>query len=198
MRKPILVALLLAGAAPALAAQGSYYARLGLTGASKLVTDEIIQPINTRQSLAPTLFAGVDLPLGKVYRVGLEGALSTGGFHADQKSTRYDLGTLRTASVTAQLVGPLMPGLEWRAGIGILKYLPADKTGIFARGGPLVAIFGAGADYRRPALKHWDLMLSARYDYHRFTTDELQARGFANTEGVHRISLSIGLARSSR
>lgn len=198
MRKPLLVALILVGGASGLSAQTSYYARLGVTGASKLVTDDIIQPINTRQSLAPTLFAGVNLPVGGVYQIGLEGALGTGSFHADQKGTRYDLGTLRTASATAQLVGPLLPGLQWRAGLGVLKYLPSDDTGIFAQGGPLAVIFGAGADYRRPALRHWDLMLSARYDYHRFTTDELQARGFANTRGVHRVSLSIGLARSSR
>jgi hypothetical protein len=41
-------------------------------------------------------------------------------------------------------------------------------------------------------------MGSLRYDFHRFTTDELDRRGFSQTQGVSRISLSVGLARSSR
>jgi hypothetical protein len=44
----------------------------------------------------------------------------------------------------------------------------------------------------------WDLMASARYDYHRFTTDELERRGFSQTQPVSRISLSVGLARGHR
>jgi hypothetical protein len=41
-------------------------------------------------------------------------------------------------------------------------------------------------------------MASARYDFHRFTTDELERRGFAQAQGVSRISLSVGLARGIR
>ena len=42
----------------------------------------------------------------------------------------------------------------------------------------------------------WDLMTSLRYDFHRFTTDELERRGFSQTQGVSRVSLSVGLSRS--
>jgi hypothetical protein len=44
-------------------------------------------------------------------------------------------------------------------------------------------------------LPRWELMASLRYDFHRFTTDELAARGFSGTQGVQRVSLSVGLAR---
>jgi hypothetical protein len=44
----------------------------------------------------------------------------------------------------------------------------------------------------------WDLMVSARYDFHRFTTDELKGRGFSQAQGVSRISLSVGLAQGIR
>jgi len=44
----------------------------------------------------------------------------------------------------------------------------------------------------------WDLMVSARYDFHRFTTDELERRGFSQAQSVSRISLSVGLARGNR
>jgi hypothetical protein len=53
-------------------------------------------------------------------------------------------------------------------------------------------------DYRRPVLPKWDLMTTLTYDFHRFTTDELEARGFAQTQGVSRVALSIGLSRSAR
>jgi hypothetical protein len=38
-------------------------------------------------------------------------------------------------------------------------------------------------------------MASLRYDIHRFTTEELQARGFGQNQGVQRVSASVGLAR---
>ena len=38
-------------------------------------------------------------------------------------------------------------------------------------------------------------MASLRYDFHRFTTDELQARGFSQSQGVQRVSATVGLAR---
>ena len=41
-------------------------------------------------------------------------------------------------------------------------------------------------------------MASLRYDFHRFTTDELDQRGFSQTQGVNRVSLSVGLSRSTR
>jgi hypothetical protein len=45
-------------------------------------------------------------------------------------------------------------------------------------------------------LNGWDLMLSLRYDFHRFTTDELKARGFTGGQSVQRVSASVGLARA--
>lgn len=47
-------------------------------------------------------------------------------------------------------------------------------------------------------MSSWDLMVSARYDFHRFTTDELERRGFSQAQGVSRISLSVGLSRGIR
>jgi hypothetical protein len=51
-------------------------------------------------------------------------------------------------------------------------------------------------DYRPALWSGWDLMVSLRYDFHRFTTAELEARGFTGSQGVQRISASIGLARA--
>jgi hypothetical protein len=44
-------------------------------------------------------------------------------------------------------------------------------------------------------MPHWEFIASLRYDFHRFTTDELVARGFTGSQGVQRISATVGLAR---
>jgi hypothetical protein len=53
-------------------------------------------------------------------------------------------------------------------------------------------------DYRRPILPNWDMIVALRYDFHRFRTEELQARGFNQSQGVQRIAATVGLARGSR
>jgi len=76
--------------------------------------------------------------------------------------------------------------------------LPTEDRGIFLRGGTTRFLAGAGVDYRRPILTQWDLMASLRYDFHRFTTAELEARGFSQSQGVQRIGVTIGLAKGLR
>ena len=176
-------------------AQTDFYARLGLTGATKLVKDRILQSREVRQSLAPTLALGVSLPFTPLYGAGLEATVTSSGFHSTEAGSRTDLGTLRTGSIMLGLDGPVWPRLRWRAGGGFLRYWPAEKRGIFLRGGSTRLLVGAGLDYRRPVFPRWELMVSLRYDFHRFTTDELVAQGFSGTQGVQRVSVSVGLAR---
>ena len=101
-------------------------------------------------------------------------------------------------SIALGLDGPISRGLRWRAGAGLLRYWPTEERGIFLRGGTTRFLAGAGIDYRRPILAQWDMMASLRYDFHRFTTDELEARGFSQSQGVQRIAVTIGLARGRR
>jgi hypothetical protein len=190
-----LLAILTATGVSIAEGQTDFYARLGLTGASNLLKDEILQTIEVRQSLAPTLAVGVGVPFTPLYRVGLEATITSGGFHSTESGTQTDLGTLRTGSIMLGLDGPIWQRLRWRAGLGLLRYWPAEKRGIFLSGGSTRFLVGAGVDYRQPAFSRWDLMLSLRYDFHRFTTDELAARGFSGTQGVQRVSASVGLAR---
>ena len=197
MRRTILIlALLLPASAAGLSAQVDYYARVGAIGFGNLLRDVIVSEITVRQSIAPMVTVGGSMPIAPRYRAGLELTLASGGFHGDEGGVETDLGTLRTGSVLLNLEGPITGGFRWRAGLGAVTYWPADEEGIFAQGGATRWLAGGGADYRRPVLARWDLMASVRYDYHRFTTDELEARGFSNTQGVSRVSLSVGLARS--
>jgi hypothetical protein len=200
MLRPILIpALLLAAGTGALHAQTDYYARVGAVGASTLVRDAIGDEIRVRQSIAPMVALGASLPFSPGYRAGLEATLASGGFDAEQDGIgETDLGTLRTASLLLGLDGPISSSVRWRAGIGGLIYWPSEESGVFLQGGPVRFLAGAGVDWRRPVLASWDLIASARYDFHRFTTDELEGRGFSQAQGVSRISLSIGLARGIR
>jgi hypothetical protein len=199
MLKPILIpALLLAAGSGVLHAQTDYYARAGAQWASTLVRDAIVTEVTVQQSIAPMVALGASIPISPGYRAGLEGTLSTGSYSAKQDGSETDLGTLRTASVVLGLDGPVGKTLRWRLGLGGIFYWPSEDRGIFLQGGPIRYLAGAGADWRSPVMRTWDLMVSARYDFHRFTTDELDLRGFSQAQSVSRVSLSVGLARGIR
>ena len=178
--------------------QVDYNGRLGVTWATPLLRDAIVGAIDVRQKLAPTLTLGASLPIAQLYRVGLEMALATSGYRGDGTGISTNLGTVRTGSLTLGLHGPIGAGFQWRAGAGMLRYWPAEEQGIFMSGGTTRFLAGAGVDYRRPILPKWEMMVSLRYDFHRFTTDELRARGFSQSQGIQRIAATIGLARGRR
>jgi hypothetical protein len=199
MRLPLILAILLPTTGLSAAqAQTDYYARLGVTVATNLIRDAVVEVIHVRQGIAPTLALGASLPFAPTYRAGLEATLTSSGYHSKQGNTETDLGTLRTGSILLDLEGPVWKAIGWRAGVGLISYWPADDEGIFLRGGGTRFLAGGGLDYRHPALSQWDLMVSLRYDFHRFTTEELTARGFTGHQGVQRVSASVGLARAHR
>lgn len=200
MMRPIVALALLLPAAKSspLAAQTDYYARLGATFSTALVKDQIINEIEVKPGLAPTLVLGVALPIAPLYRAGLEACLTSSGYKSEEPGAEADLGTIRTSAVTLGLDGPIATSVRWHAAVGLLRYWPSEDRGIFLQGGTTRFLAGAGVDYRRPIMTKWDLMASLRYDYHRFTTDELQARGFSQSQGIQRISATIGLGRGAR
>jgi hypothetical protein len=179
-------------------ARTDYYARLGITGSTSLIQDQVIDEIEVRSSLAPTLVLGAALPFAPTYRAGIEAALTTSGYQAREEDTESDLGTLRTISMVLGIDGPISGRLGWRGGLGLIRYWPSEDEGIFQRGGSTRFLVGAGVDFRPALMRSWDLMMSLRYDFHRFTTEELKARRFTGGQGVQRVSASIGLARASR
>jgi hypothetical protein len=199
MRPIVALALLLqpVNVSP-LAAQTDYYARLGATFSTALVKDRIINAVEVTPGLAPTLVLGVALPIAPLYRAGLEASLTSSGYKSEEPGAEADLGTIRTGAITLGLDGPVASKLRWRAAVGLLRYWPSEDRGIFLQGGTTRFLAGAGLDYRRPIMTEWDLMAALRYDYHRFTTDELQARGFSQSQGVQRLSATIGLGRGAR
>jgi hypothetical protein len=179
-------------------AQVDYYARLGLTGSTKLARDRIFQEVEVRPSLAPTLVLGAALPFTPRYRAGLEATLTRSGSDVREEDTDSDLGTFWTTGLVLGMDGPITRRVGWRGGVGLIRYWPGANEGIFLQGGTTRFLIGGGVDFRPALMRTWDLMLSLRYDFHRFTTEELSARGFSGSQGVQRISASVGLARARR
>ena len=199
MPRHILLLVLLLTRAPGLHAQTEYYARVGAVGTTNLLHDVLVTELTVRQSIAPMIALGGSLPIGpRGYRANLEATLASGKFHRSQQGSSANIGTLRTATLILGLEGPVWRQVRWRAGLGVIQYWPTDDEGIFQTGGTARFLAGAGADYRRPVLPKWDLMTSLRYDFHRFKTATLESRGFSQSQGVSRVSLSLGLSRSLR
>ena len=197
MRSFLFLPLLLAAAAP-LSAQTHYYARLGPVFSSRIVRDVLYEPVVTRPGMAPTLFAGFGVPFGGKYRGGIEVSLGRAGLSTSTPDTPNapdtDLGSVWQGTAMAMLDAPIRSRFRGRAGIGAIRYMPSEDDGMWAQGGTTRILFGAGLDYEMPASAFWNVMISARYDYHRFTTPELRSRGFRLEQPVNRLSLSVGLA----
>ena len=200
MRSLLALAVLAVTAAP-LAAQTHYYARLGPVFSSRIVRDVIFEPIETKPGLAPTLFAGFGVPFGGAgrYRGGMELSIGRAGLSTSTPDTpsnpSTDIGSVWLGSAMVMMDAPIRARLRGRAGIGAIRYMPSTDEGMWAQGGTTRMLFGAGLDYEMPATNSFNVMISARYDYHRFTTAELRARGFNLEQPVQRLSLSVGLAR---
>lgn len=198
MRIPILIAgLLAAGAAPRLAAQTDVSLRVGVTGWSTLVHDFIAQDVDVKASVAPSIFLGIGHSIAPRYGAALELAATAGSLHSEYGAVRADLGSVRTASALALFDGGISGGLRWRAGLGFLHYFTGDEGSVLASGTTRLLV-GGGLDFRRPVLSKWDVLIAARYDFHRFSSPALKAHGYAGAQGVQRVSLSVGLARGHR
>ena len=183
------------GPAPLHAQRTDYYTQVGVTWASTLLTDHIVNDIEVQQDIAPTIRAGVSFPISARYGAGVEAGFAWSPYKVKELDVTRNLGNLTTVSITANLDGPVVERLRWRAGLGVIGYLETSD-GIFQDGGPWKALFMAGVDYRIPFRDKWDVELGLRVDTHGFNTSALEAQGFATTQRVGRIFLGVGIARS--
>lgn len=192
--KSLAASLVIAALVPAtLAGQTRLSAGFSLMAGTKLAKDRIFQTIEVTQKPAPTGTLGISVPVSARERAGLEVGLGFG------KTTIKEAGfpdqdgpDFRLLSVIAGVDGPVAGRLRWRGGAGLLKYLP-DKEGFFRQGGPTLLVLSGGADYPIPIRGNVDLVARIRYDYQRFSTDELRATGFARTQDVHRIGVGFAI-----
>ncbi len=177
----------------ALQAQVRYSFAVGATGGTKLVADRIFQDITVEQRIAPTFTIGASVPVSEKERGSVEVAL---GVHRTRikevGQPDADGPNFRTLSLNLGVDGPVKGPLRYRIGAGLLKYLP-DKEGFFRQGGPLLLLLSLGADAPLVHRGNLGLVARLRYDYQRFSTDELRTSGFARTQDVHRLGLGLAL-----
>lgn len=177
----------------ALAGQARYSAAFGLMGGTKLAQDRIFQDIRITQLVAPTITIGASLPVSPRERAGLEVALGIVKSRVKESGFPTTVGpSFKTLSVTAGVDGPLLGPLRYRFGAGLVKYL-ASREGIFRQGAPLLLVLTLGSDYRVFTTGKVGVAARLRYDYQRFSTDELRSTGFARTQDVHRLGLGLAL-----
>ena len=189
----VLCLVALTAASPAQVRLG---ARLGATWSSTLATDEIGTNIKVKTGIAPTLSLTASIPSGRKFRLGLETVLTTSSVEASDDQGTNDLGSLRTASLLLTAEGPAMfAGIYWRVGLGLIKFLPSEKQGLFLQGGPTRITGNLTAEYRKAIKPGWEFAAGVRYGIHQFTTKELQSRGFSRSQMVHRVGLELGAAR---
>ena len=201
MRTALILTGLLLPSALGAQSSSTFYAGLGATWSTKLVEDNIVSDkITTQPGIAPTILVGGAVEVFPRYDLDIELQFTTGSYSAETKGKgTTKLGTLRTFSAGLGFDGPLFkPPFRWRASVGVLKYLPTEDTGMFLQGGPLDLLLGLGAQYRRPVSSSLDLSIALRYDFHKFTTDELQSQGFSQTQQVHRVGITVGIAMGGR
>ena len=187
-------ALTLAFLLPAAAAgQARYSLTVGATGGTRLATDRIFRDIQVTQAIAPTITLGASLPVSPRERAGIEVALGFGQTRIKETGLpTADGAGFRTLSVTGGVQGPVFGPIGYRFGAGILKYLP-DKEGIFRQGGPLLLSLSLGSDYPIVTKGKVGAVARLRYEYQRFSTDELRTLGFSRTQDVHRLGLGLAI-----
>jgi hypothetical protein len=188
-----LAAVLLAGGASApLTAQVSVTTSLGLRYTSPLVRDSIVTSFDVRAALAPALTLTAGTALKPPWTAELSLDVSTSGVSRhDADGTVAPITHLTTLAVGVALARTLNHGFTARGGIGGLKYLPSERTGIFRDGSGAVTPFGqAAVQWAPPGLLAGRMAVEARYDLHRFLTPALRNEGFTNSRVVHRVALA--------
>jgi hypothetical protein len=176
-----------------LAGQARYSAGFGLMAGTKLAQDRIFQDIRVTQQLAPTFTLGASLPVSPRERAGLEISLGFGKTRVKESGfPTVDGPTYRTLGFTAGVDGPLLGALRYRFGAGLVKYF-ASREGIFRQGAPLLLTLTLGSDCHLFTSHEVGVAARLRYDYQRFSTDELRSTGFARTQDVHRLGLGLAI-----
>ena len=176
------------------AAQVSMHAVVGARYTTALVHDVIVEPVDAKPAIGPALALSIGERTNGPWTP--EAALDV-SWAALQRHESGEAAKFNSVTVIAFTVGArreVSPSLGARVGIGGIKYLPADETGMFRGGSGLWAVGTAGLYWSPTKLggPAHDFGVSLRYDLHWFSTPALHADGFTSAQLVHRVSLGFG------
>jgi hypothetical protein len=165
----------------------------GVRYSSPLVHDSIVTPFDVRPALAPTVAVAVATPLARGWAAQVILDFSTSELmRHDADGSSAALGRVSTAAFTVGLERRLPAGFSARIGVGGLKYIPGDYSGIFRLGsGPIAGLGALALGHALPLGKRYGFAVEARYDVHPFMTQALRDEGFDSPRLVHRVALTI-------
>jgi hypothetical protein len=190
--KLLLPALLLPGI---LSAQAFVRVGGGMTASSEFLKDFIVEPLGARQSASPTAVVVAGWQFANGYRLGVEGRYAIGQWQVEDRGETDDVAELRTLGLGVYADGPIRGDFRWEAVAGKLSYEPEREIGPFSSGAPSPWMVGGGVSWVRPISPRFGFVVSARYDFHSFNTDRLDAENYSSRQAVHRGSLTIAIER---
>lgn len=162
---------------------------------STLVNDQILAPIRVAAGLAPAITLTVlDRPrAGSRWAPDVAFDLSRSNVRVTDggTGTTQTLTSLTTVAFTVGVRRTLPAGLEGRAGLGALKYVPGRRTGIFKDGVGVAALASVALEYAPVGVAQGKVGVALRYDVHRFTTPALRAWGFSDSRLIHRLAVGV-------
>jgi hypothetical protein len=168
----------------------------GARYSTALVHDSIVRAFNVRPALAPTVAVTLRTPLERGWAALVTLDFSTSELQRhDAGGSTVSIGRVSTAAFTIGLERQLAAGFSARIGVGGLKYIPGENSGIFRLGSGSIAGLGALAlGHALPVGRRHGFAVEARYDMHPFMTQALREQGFDSPRLVHRVALSIRAA----
>lgn len=197
MRLLLTLMVITVGTSP-LAAQTSGQLTAGFTSSGTLVTDGVLRA-KLRPAIAPTIGIAIAIRTGKgPYRVLFEAHYSRSMLRVTDTDfgTTDDLGSLATIDALIMAEGPLAGELRWQFGGGAIFYRPSENQGVFLDGPTRRWLLAGGVAWSHALSPRLHLVVNGRVDSHTFTTDVLQARNYAGSQGVRRYGLHVGVART--
>jgi hypothetical protein len=195
LMRRVLIATFLLASSP-LAGQTTVRLGGGATYGTDFMKDFIVEPINVRQSLSPTVTLAVLRTLRSGYRVGLEARYATGDQEVSTDGSTDKVAGLTTVAISLLADGPIRGALRWEAALGMLRYRPETESGVFSDGNVGPILVGAGASWSSAVGSTMTVVVSARYDFHKFSTPKLSAASYTGGQATHRAGIALALERS--
>ena len=190
--KLLLPTLLLPGI---LSAQAFVRVGGGMTTSSDFLKDFLVEPLSARQGTSPTALVLLGWEFSNGYRLGVEGRYAVGQWQVLDRGETDEVAGLKTLGVGVWADGPIRGDFRWEAVAGKLSYQPGREIGPFSNGAPSPWMIGGGLSWNRPLSPGLGVVVSARYDFHGFNTDRLDAENYSSHQAVHRGSLTIAIER---
>jgi len=179
-------------AAPA-SAQISFEARAGAQFSSILVRDSINQEVTVGAKPAPSVGLAIGSSMNDTWHLSVGVRWSKSDLVRREAGQEIAILPLTVWTGMLQLRRPLTDWAAVEGTIGAIKYAPSGELNgtIFQDNAPLFPAAGLAVRVEKGLGSRWGVGLEAAYDFHRFTTQALQAADIREHRSVHRVAVSV-------